>query len=121
MQNMCPEERCHTVAVVGIRHVVTDSAHLWRSIAHGNACAGGTQHPQVVGAVPKGNRVLRRDAQVPRECSRALPLSASTALSSRLLRNDDVTRTSGNAAVISARAVSRSAMSRKHSCTFCTG
>lgn len=68
MQNMCPEERRHTVAVVGIRHVVTDSAHLWRSIAHGNACAGGTQHPQVVGAVPKGNRVLRRDAQVPREC-----------------------------------------------------
>ena len=68
MQNMCPEERCHTVAVVGIRHVVADSAHLWRSIAHGNARTGGAQHPQVIGAVPKGNRILRRDAQVPREC-----------------------------------------------------
>lgn len=68
MQNMCPEERRHTVAVVGIRHVVTDSAHLWRSIAHGNACAGGTQHPQIVGAVPESDGVLRRDAQVPREC-----------------------------------------------------
>ena len=68
MQNMCPEERRHTVAVVGIRHVVTDSAHLWRSISHGNACAGSMQHPQVVGAVTEGNRVLRRDAQVPRKC-----------------------------------------------------
>ena len=68
MQDMHSKKRRHAVAVVGIRHVVTDSAHLWRSIAHGNACAGGTQHPQVVGTVPKGNRVLRRDAQVPREC-----------------------------------------------------
>lgn len=32
---------------------------------------GGTQHPQVVGAVPKGNRILRRDAQVPRECKQS--------------------------------------------------
>ena len=53
--------------------------------------------------------------------SSALPLSASAALSSRLLRKDDVTRISGNAAAISDRAVSRSAMSRKQSCTFCTG
>ena len=68
---MCPEERRHTVAVVGVRHIVADGAHLGRSIAHGNARAGRTQHPQIVGAVPEGDGVLRRDAQALRECKQS--------------------------------------------------
>ena len=71
MQDMRSKKRRHAVAVVGIRHIVADGPHLGRSIAHGNARTGGAQHPQIVGAVPEGDGVLRRDAQALRECKQS--------------------------------------------------
>ena len=67
MQNMCLEKRRHAVAIIGFRHIVTGRAHLWRSIAHGNACVPATQHTQIVGAVAEGDGIRHWNAQVLRE------------------------------------------------------
>ena len=64
---MCMEKRCHAVAIIGFGHIVTGRAHLGRSIAHGNARAGGTQHTQIVGAVAEGDGIRSWNAQVLRE------------------------------------------------------
>ena len=58
------KERCHAVAIVSFGHMVTDRAHLRRSIAHGNARASCTQHTQIVRAVAEGDGIRSRDAQM---------------------------------------------------------
>ena len=98
------KERCHAIAIIGFGHIVTDRAHLRRCIAHGNARAGGTQHTQIVGAVAEGDGIRSRDAQMLCEREQRPALVRIGRIELQI-----------------ARAVSRSAMSRKQSCTFWTG